>query len=238
MSVGLAGFAAEPDAWLAGLIGREALRLVPAAGTAVLPGGSFFATARAAADDVATATRLAEAGFHVIDMGLTFDAPAGIVAADVGTAVRDAAPGDRAAVAAIARDGFRFSRFHLDPFIPRALAGRIKAAWAENFFDGRRGDAMLVAEAKGRVAGFLQLLRPAPQRLVIDLIAVDARFRGQGFARGLIAAAARRQDEGEIVVATQAANVAAVRLYESLGFRLRSAQLALHHHGDRRPYES
>lgn len=32
-------------------------------------------------------------------------------------------------------------------------------------------------------------------------------------------------------VGTQAANVAAVRLYESLGFRLSQASFVLHHHG-------
>ena len=86
------------------IIGRSALRLVPAAGAAALPGGSFFATARVPADDVAMATRLEDAGFRMIDAGLTFDVDA-VAARDGGSGARDAAPGDRAAVATIARDG-------------------------------------------------------------------------------------------------------------------------------------
>jgi ribosomal protein S18 acetylase RimI-like enzyme len=39
------------------------------------------------------------------------------------------------------------------------------------------------------------------------------------------------QRPAAIVVGTQAANIPSVRLYESLGFRLRSSQYVLHHHG-------
>jgi ribosomal protein S18 acetylase RimI-like enzyme len=237
VTVILKGFALEPDAWLGNIVGRSALRVVPTAGTAVLPERSFFATARVAADNVAAATMLEDAGFHVVDMALTFGARAETVALDRQGEARDAAPQDRADVARIARDGFRFSRFHLDPKIPRSLAGRIKAAWAENFFNGRRGDAMLLVEVDCVVAGFIQLLRSEPRRLVIDLIAVDEHYRRRGLADAMIAAAARRLGEGELVVGTQSANTAAVRLYESLGFRLMGAQFVLHHHGDQRPYD-
>jgi hypothetical protein len=34
-----------------------------------------------------------------------------------------------------------------------------------------------------------------------------------------------------MLVGTQAANVASLRLYESLGFRMRDAKFVLHHHG-------
>ena len=228
----VAGFAVERDAWLSTLLDRPALRLVAATdGEAVLPPGAFFATAKLPAEDVADASFLADAGFRVVDTALTFAAAASEIPADDGSPLRIAAPDDRAAVAAIARDGFRFSRFHLDPHIPPALAGRIKAAWAENFFAGRRGDAMIVASVDGAVAGFLQLLKLGNDRLVIDLVAVAARWRGRGLARAMIGRAARTMGAAELVVGTQAANTPSIRLYEGLGFRLTGAQLVLHHHG-------
>jgi ribosomal protein S18 acetylase RimI-like enzyme len=228
----VAGFALERDAWLSTLLDRPALRLVAATdGEAVLPPGAFFATAKLPAEDVAEASRLVDAGFRVVDTALTFSAAAGAIAADDTALLRPAKPDDRAAVAALARYGFRFSRFHLDPHIPPAVAGRIKAAWAENFFAGRRGDAMIVATVDGAVAGFLLLLKAPNNRLIIDLIAVAAQCRGRGLARAMISRAARMMAAAELVVGTQAANTPSVRLYEGLGFRLIGAQLVLHHHG-------
>jgi ribosomal protein S18 acetylase RimI-like enzyme len=228
----VAGFTLERDAWLSTLLDRPALRLVVARDSeAVLPGGAFFATAKLPSEGVADASRLADAGFRVVDTALTFTAAAGDIPMDDGASLRLATPDDRAAVAAMARDGFRFSRFHLDPHIPPALAGRIKAAWAENFFAGRRGDAMIVASVDGAVGGFLQLLKLGNDRLIIDLIAVAARCRGRGVARAMIGRAARTMAAVELIVGTQAANTPSVRLYEGLGFRLTSAQLVLHHHG-------
>jgi ribosomal protein S18 acetylase RimI-like enzyme len=227
----LDGFAVEGDAWLTGLVGRPAYRLVGADGSAVLPDGPIFATAKVAAEQIARVEELEDQGFRVVETTVTFTARALSVARAETPAVRAAEPGDRRAVAAIARDGFRFTRFHLDPHIPRALAGNIKATWAENFFNGRRGDAMLVAEVEGQVAGFIQLLRQRHDRLAIDLIAVDARFRGRGLARAMIGRAAGTAGVSELVVGTQAANAPSVRLYESLGFRWSTAQLVLHHHG-------
>lgn len=233
----LAGFTVEDDAWLSALLERPALRVVPRSNTeATLPEGMFFATVKLPAEAVATASRLADVGFRVVDTALTFAVAASAIPADHGAELRMAAPSDRAAVAVIARDGFRFSRFHLDPHIPTSVAGRIKGAWADNFFAGRRGDAMIVASDEGVVVGFLQLLRPANDRLVIDLIAVKAGSRGRGLARAMIGHAARTMSTAQLVVGTQAANVPSVRLYEGLGFRLTGAQLVLHHHGDNNRY--
>lgn len=226
------GYTVEDDVWLSALLERPSLRLVSRGNTeATLPPGTFFATAKLPAHAVAEARRFGDVGFRVVDTALTFAAAASAISADHHVDLRMAAPEDRAAVAAIARDGFRFSRFHLDPHIPASLAGRIKAAWADNFFAGRRGDAMVVAVNEGAVAGFLQLLRPASDRLIIDLIAVKAPWRSQGLARAMIGHAARAMGAAELVVGTQAANVPSVRLYEGLGFRLTGAQLVLHHHG-------
>ena len=77
------------------------------------------------------------------------------------------------------------SRFHLDPRIPRETAHRIKARWAENYFTGERGDAMVVARRGSETAGFLQLLR-GDAVLVIDLIAVDARHQRRNLASAMI----------------------------------------------------
>jgi ribosomal protein S18 acetylase RimI-like enzyme len=235
----LAGFALETDPWLGGLLGRPAYRVAAAAGScASLPESPFFATAKIAAQDVSDAGRLEDSGFRIVDTALTFAAPADIIRDNDAAGVREARSADRGAVAEIARTAFQFSRFHLDSRLPKSLAGRIKAAWAENYFSGRHGDAMIVATFENRVCGFLQLLRASGDRLIIDLIAVDPRCRGRGLARGMIGHAVSVMRPAELVVGTQAANLRSVRLYENLGFRLSAAQLVLHCHGGQEEYRA
>lgn len=236
-------FRLEKDPWLSGVLERPAWRVTEASGGASLAelkaGGSQFATARLPATDTQGAGELEAFGFRIVDAALTFDIDV-VRAPERDVHVRFARAGDAAAVEAIAGSGFRFSRFHLDPAIPEALAHRIKAAWAGNWFRGARGDGMVVAEDSGRVAGFLLLLWGRDHRLVIDLIAVDSASRGRGLAGAMIGFTARngtgdaRRPAG-LLVGTQAANVPSVRLYESLGFRLRDSQFVLHHHGGGKP---
>jgi ribosomal protein S18 acetylase RimI-like enzyme len=130
----------------------------------------------------------------------------------------------------VARKNFVYSRFHLDRAVPNVLADKIKAEWVGNYFLGKRGDEMVVALVDERVVGFLQLLR-RNENLIIDLIAVDASQRRKGIARDMIAYAESQYDDcSHIVVGTQVANIPSIRLYEKIGFRLRSSKYVFHYH--------
>jgi ribosomal protein S18 acetylase RimI-like enzyme len=231
------------DAWLSGLLKRSAFRLshelhIDAALAARLAQAPLFVTAKASAIDVKSIAHLQDAGFRVVDTALTFDAE-GLsggpeAASRQGHVIRFAQPDDRAGVVALAGRAFRFSRFHLDPVLPNTIADRIKAAWADNFFNGLRGDAMVVAEDERGIVGFLQLLGLDVGGLVIDLIAVAPEATRHGIASAMIAFAWRSESVAgrlSLRVGTQAANIGSCRLYESLGFRLREAVVVLHHHG-------
>ena len=239
------GFTVHPDTWLTGILGRPAFRVdavdMPSSGWITrLKSEDLFVTAKLGAAQVVDGGLLQDLGFRTIDAALTFDASA-LTAPVTDPRVRFARAEDRAAVAELAGSAFVFSRFHLDPAIPTWLANRVKAAWAESFFAGKRGDGMVVAEHAGVVAGFLQLLWSPGDVLTIDLIAVAPRSVRSGLARAMIGFAAvngvgdRRRPSG-FRVGTQAANTPSVRLYESLGFRLSQAQFVLHHHGRGGPY--
>jgi ribosomal protein S18 acetylase RimI-like enzyme len=242
MTAGLAtgaGFTTDPDPWLSGILGRPALRLARAdvpsnEWKSRLKSDDLFVTAKLLADRTAEMRLLQDLGFRTIDAALTFETVR-LAATPADPRVRLARPDDCAAVARLAGHCFVFSRFHLDPAIPKSLANMVKASWAANFFKGQRGDGMVVAEHNGSVAGFLQLLW-AGSVLVIDLIAVAPQSARQGLARAMIGFAAAkgtgdgRQPSG-FRVGTQAANAPSVRLYESLGFRFTQAQFVLHHHG-------
>ena len=95
---------------------------------------------------------------------------------------------------------------------------------------------MVVAETNGQVVGFLQLLWGQEDTLIIDLIGVAPENQGKGLGRAMICHAAMHgtgdhRRPAKILVGTQAANIPSIRLYESLGLRMYSAQYALHYHG-------
>lgn len=209
------------DGWLSERIGHPVFTVDDA--SAVPDGaGPCMYQARIPVEQVAAVQAFTARGFSVVDTTLTLErAPSRVeAAADV---VR-ATPEQRDAVVEIARTSFRWSRFHLDPAVPDEVANTIKADWVGSYFDGTRGDELLVALQDGAPAGFLAVLAAADGARVIDLVAVAERARGRGLARALTSAS------GATRVGTQAANVAATRLYESLGFSLARAEYALHLH--------
>lgn len=232
------------DAWLESFLRKPAygLALKPAADAGpvaasgedlrrALPPGPLFAFAKIPAGDVAAASLLEDAGFRLAETGLVFEKRLGPGdRAAPAQRVRFARPQDEARVREIAGGAFSQSRFHLDPGIPREAADALKAAWAGNFFSGGRGDAMVVAEEDGTVAGFLLLL-VAADVLVVDLVAVDAAWRGRGLAKAMLLFAGASGPFRLYRVGTQASNPAAMALYASLGFRPARASHVFHYHG-------
>ncbi|MBN2141008.1 MAG: GNAT family N-acetyltransferase [Desulfovibrionaceae bacterium] len=198
---------------------------------ACLARDKLFAYAKTRAADIERANRLEALGFRLAEVGLVFEkrlgpGPKGPVLKQT----RFSSPKDREAVVDLAASSFTHSRFYADPRFPDQAAGRIKAAWAGNFFEGKRGQAMVVAQAEGRTAGFLLLLFRA-EALVIDLVAVDKDLRGQGLAREMILFAEQNLPGFSILRAgTQARNGPSIGLYQALGFELTEVGCVFHLH--------
>lgn len=195
-----------------------------------------FAYARIDTGDVASTHPLVEDGFRVVDVTVRFTrAP---FAADGplpgGVRVRAAQPSDFDRVVAIAGTAFRYSRFHLDPLVPRHLADDVKRAWMESYRLGTRGSGCLVATVDDLVVGFLAIVESSGPEVawIIDLIGVDPDAQGRGVGRALVETFAHeaRDRAARLEVGTQAANAASVRLYENCGFRFSGAAYVLHAH--------
>jgi ribosomal protein S18 acetylase RimI-like enzyme len=145
--------------------------------------------------------------------------------------IRLAQPSDQEQVVALAGRSFSYSRFHLDPLIPNALADTVKKEWVRNFFIGKRGDYLVVAICNGVVAGFAQLLAGSDQSLTIDLIAVSPETRRMGIAAAMIEFVENEIASYDAIrVGTQIANVPSTRLYEKIGFRFTGASYVFHMH--------
>lgn len=194
-----------------------------------LPAGSFV-DARVPTAEVNLTDGLIDKGFRVVDTSIMLDRPWEMrLGRD--PHCRFAEANDREHVSRIAREGFSTSRFHLDPKIDDHLARALKGRWAEGYFQGTRGEWMVVAQDGVNVVGFLQLLSSGP-KLVIDLIAVSEEARRRGLAAEMIEFASRRCGSFETMeVGTQVSNIASIRLYESLAFRVRRTDYVLHRHG-------
>lgn len=233
------GVTITPDAWLGARLGCPSYRIqvgpgVPQANRCAeferLLTQQVFLYARIPTSDVGICSYLADRGFRVVDVNVTLEAQT-LIPTRTNPTIRFAIPTDREPVMNVARNSFMYSRFHLDPHISKTTADETKASWAGNYFSGKRGDFMVVAEIEERAVGFLQLLVLPDGPLTIDLIAVEENQRGKGLARAMISfAAARCPKAMPMRVGTQAANIASIRLYESLGFRVISSAYMLHYH--------
>ena len=75
-------------------------------------------------------------------------------------------------------------------FMQRAIelgreAALIKKNWIQNFFLGKRGDALHVIKIKKKIIGFVLLIFKK-KLLIIDLIAIRKKFQIKGYGTNLI----------------------------------------------------
>jgi ribosomal protein S18 acetylase RimI-like enzyme len=88
-------------------------------------------------------------------------------------------------------------------------------------------DEGVVAVSEGDPAGFVGA-RARCGEARVELVYVGEDAGGRGLGRALVRTALAAAACGRASVATQVGNVAALRLYESLGFRTRATRAILH----------
>lgn len=207
------------DAWVSALIGHD-----------------FYAV-KIPTYDIPLMRRHAD--LNVVDVNLTFECKPKIEDCFVppeNLKIDFAKAYQFASVLKIAEISFKYSRFHLDPDVPRETANKIKKEWMANSLNGKRGNGVLVAELPQGVVGFLATLglKEEDQRIgVIDLIAVVNGYQRQGIGQALIEAFFHYTNGLYDIyrVGTQAANITSIRLYEKMGFRMVGSTYVLHGHG-------
>jgi GNAT superfamily N-acetyltransferase len=171
-------------------------------------------------------------GFHLIDTNVVFERTVfSEEHKETSSRIRVAENIDSQTVGELGRNSFVYSRFHLDPQIPVETANEIKSAWVLNFFQGKRGNQLLVAEMDQEIVGFNQLICGKDNSVCIDLIAVGKSFARQGIASALINYIKTVYgDKKRIVVGTQVSNIPSIRLYQKLGFRMCCSKYVFHYH--------
>lgn len=221
------------DDWLGDQLGKPAWHLKsnanPKQGILSTTAPAFI-DARATPNDTEYCRELFSAGFNLVNTTITLGRTNHGQTSNSAFEVRQAELEDAPSIEEIAAKVFTFDRFHADPDIPNETANRIKASWAKNYFSGQRGDWMIVGRIKGKVSGFLQLLKNEPY-IVIDLIGVDKNARGTGLAAEMIGySTAICEPNAPMRVGTQLTNTTSIRFYEALGFKIEDAYHVFHNH--------
>lgn len=228
------------DPFLSEALGLSAFRLevesnstvvgVSAKVSDLVGAGPAFVYVKVEADRLGLLSILEDAGFRLADTNIQLQKKIEQIEMSAPSNIHFARSNDETLVRKLAKNSFKFSRFHLDPHISKKMADHLKSAWAGNYFLGQRGDAMIVAETSSGIGGFLQLLFRERQ-IIIDLIAVSREHRRNGIARDMIHFAQMSFDDYEtMVTGTQAANIGSLAMYESMGFKICSAYYILHLH--------
>lgn len=185
-------------------------------------------------ENVTTLNFLEQNGFRVVDTRVSFNKK-GISSieefSDDILIMRHAEESDREEVCVIGGRDFLYTRFHLDPYIDNGAANEIKREWIENYFNGKRGDDLLIAEKEGQVAGFLSVIEKKDQnRAIIDLVCVSKDFQKQGVGRTLLSFFESEYKGYMLEVGTQVANIASMRCYVAAGFRPYETKYIVHRH--------
>lgn len=123
----------------------------------------------------------------------------------------------------ISNQAFTFGRFHKDFNISKALADKRYDQWLTQLHNEGKVTGLFFDR---KLAGFI-----AVDNSHLVLHAMHSQFRGQGIAKFLWSALCAElfvSGIGEISSSISAANLAAVNLYSSLGFRFRNAQDIYH----------
>jgi ribosomal protein S18 acetylase RimI-like enzyme len=137
----------------------------------------------------------------------------------------------------ISAKAFLWGRFTVDPRVPGEGAEQIHRAWTRNCCLGTHAKHVLVARRKDEVLGFIAMkfhMAGTVEVGSIELMATAEASRGMGIGRALVQAGCNWLSDtvGYAVVRTELSNTPAMRLYESLGFRVLNSSLYLSRWGD------
>jgi len=123
-----------------------------------------------------------------------------------------------------------YSRFALDPQIPRSKFEELYHLWLVNSLNGSFAERVLASGSANQPDGMVTLQRKGNVSQ-IGLIAVDSESRGKGIGKNLVLnalewAKSTHSDCAEVV--TQLDNKAAIHLYKSCGYTLIKTEYIYH----------
>lgn len=140
---------------------------------------------------------------------------------------------DEEALVEISRKIFEINHFYADPYLPKNRCADLYSKWISNSLN-ETGCNVLVAKNGEEVTGFITFkienVAKGYSYGVIDLVGVKNEHTRKGVGRLLVTKALEwfSNYTNSVYVGTSAANISAIRLYESVGFKQVFPQVTLH----------
>lgn len=194
--------------------------------------------------DRATVLAVEAAGFHSVDIRITYELRLPISepepsaerlflgADDLALHIRPARETDLPALEDIAGASHHDTRFYFDARFARDTVDSLYRTWIRQSSNNPHGTVLVLAEQDETPLGYLSCERtPGQTTGQIGLVGVDARARGKGGGTALVQAALRwfhMQGIEVVTVVTQGRNLHAQRLYQKAGFVTQSLYLWYH----------
>lgn len=120
-------------------------------------------------------------------------------------------------VSEISKKSYKMSHFYFNEELDIEKVDELYCNWVKNKY--KQGQKIYVHKKNEIIQGFL-LVKENDKEAIIELIAVDEKFRGQNVAKNLIEFFFNENLLKKSFVGTQISNIAAIRLYESMGYKI------------------
>lgn len=200
---------------------------------------------RVAAEDVQTLNVLEDMGFRVMDIQITWrlsmEHPTDHRSRNTGIMIREGKPTDKMDLRRIAESAFdNYGHYFADQHLDKSRCREIYPDWAERtLIATAAADKVFVAEAEGRVVGFLSFRvfqKDSARYAASAMGAVEEQFRGRNIFSALVLAGIGWGQENHL--AWEEHNVLAInypvnRVFSKLGFSPVSSWVTLHYWPDR-----
>jgi ribosomal protein S18 acetylase RimI-like enzyme len=174
------------------------------------------------AGDLTAIETAVRTGARLVDLRVELAGPIQPEAVVATVPTRLATHADREALLSQTRELATESRFARDARIPEQRVQEMYEIWLDRCLNEG-----VVAVPGADDAAFVGV-RTEDDVARIELVYVGAASRGQGLGRALIQEAVAAASASDVSVVTQTGNVAAQRLYQSLGLRSRGTLAVLH----------
>lgn len=117
----------------------------------------------------------------------------------------------------IAKNSFRKSHFYKNKDLEISKIDALYEKWILNKFEDKNN--IYIYKEEDIIKGFLLAIENQSEAK-IDLIAVDSRFKGKGIGKELILNFFQSNISKKSYVGTQITNIAAMKLYEKVGYKI------------------
>lgn len=126
---------------------------------------------------------------------------------------------DKEALKKIARNSFKVTRVYTDPLLSKKAAGEFYAQWITNSVRHVVADKVFIYKQEHDILGFVTIQNKGH----IPLIAVSKNAQSKGVGRTLVQAGLNylvSVGVSRVEIETQVTNIAAIRSYQSCGFKI------------------